>query len=270
MKLCRFELIAQPDRIRSGIVHGGKIYETDGANPVGVHEAADVRPLSPVGRPPSIRFFRNPTRIGERLNADEAEALPYNYGNPAALFGPNQIVPRPDYALDLQYEPYIAAVVATSGRRVPVEHADETILGFTIVNQLVARDLVRRSETARGMDFAVCIGPVLTTPDELDDHVIDQEFGRRYKLSVVNRVNGIERRRSGVEDLPMTFAQALSLVSQGAPLAEGDIVALGPLACWEDDEPSLDTGDELQVAVEVLGTLSTKIGEDFPVQEPSV
>jgi len=269
LKLCRFEILADPERIRSGIVYSGKVYETDGSNPVGVHEAADVRPLAPVGRAPSLRIFRNPLRIGERLTIDDAENLPYHYGNPSSVIGPSQIVPRPEFALDLQFEPYLAAVVATPGRRVPVEHADEMILGFSILTQVVARDLVRRSESARGFDFATVLGPVLTTPEELDDHVSDQEFGRRYKLGLVARVNGVERRRADAEDLPITFAQALSLCSQGAPLVEGDIIALGPLASWTDDDPPLEPGDEIQVAVEVLGTLSTKVGEDAPVEEHS-
>ncbi|MHB8635790.1 MAG: fumarylacetoacetate hydrolase family protein [Fimbriimonadaceae bacterium] len=267
MKLCRFELLSAPERIRSGLVYSGKIYETDGANPVGVHEAADVRPLAPVGRAPSIRFFRNPLRLGERLTMDEAEALPYQYGNPSSVVGPSQIVPRPDFANDLQFEPYLAAVVATPGRLVPVQHADDMLLGFTIVTQVVARDLVRRSESARGFDFATVLGPVLTTPEELDANVVDEEYGRRYKLSVVSRVNGVERRRADAADLPITFAQALSLCSQSAPLVEGDIIALGPIASWTDEDAPLESGDEIQVAVENLGTLSTKVGDDAPVEE---
>lgn len=267
MKLCRFELLADPERIRSGIVYSGKIYETDGSKPVGVHEAADVRPLAPVGRAPSIRFFRTPSRIGDRLTNDDVEALPYYYGNPSSVVGPSQIIPHPEFALDLQYEPYIAAVVATPGRRVPVEHADDMILGFSIVTQIVARDVMRQGPSARAFDFATVLGPVLTTPEELDDHVADAEFGRRYKLSLSARLNGVERRRADVEELPLTFAQALSLCSQAAPLTEGDIVCLGPLATWDDDDSTLESNDEVQVAVEILGTLSTKIGEDAPVQE---
>jgi hypothetical protein len=57
VKLCRFEPLGVPGTVHSGIVHGGKVYETDGTNPVAVHEAGDVRLLSPVGRPPSIRLF---------------------------------------------------------------------------------------------------------------------------------------------------------------------------------------------------------------------
>ena len=198
---------------------------------------------------------------------DDAETLPYHYGNPASIIGPSSIVPRPEFAIDLQFEPYLAAIVATHGRRVPVEYADDMILGFTIVTQVVARDLVRRSESARGFDFATVLGPVLTTPEDLDGNVVDEEFGRRYKLSVVARVNGVERRRADAQDLPITFAQAISLCSQGAPLVEGDIVALGPLASWTDDDAPLEPDDEVQIAVENLGALSTKVGDDAQLEE---
>ena len=198
---------------------------------------------------------------------DDAETLPYHYGNPASIIGPSSLVPRPEFAIDLQFEPYLAAIVATQGRRVPVEYADDMILGFTIVTQVVARDLVRRSESARGFDFATVLGPVLTTPEDLDGNVVDEEFGRRYKLSVVARVNGVERRRANAQDLPITFAQAISLCSQGAPLVEGDIVALGPLASWTDDDAPLEPDDEVQIAVENLGALSTRVGDDAQLEE---
>jgi fumarylacetoacetate (FAA) hydrolase len=201
------------------------------------------------------------------LNIDDAEGLPYHYGNPSSIIGPSQIIPIPEFALDLQFEPYIAAIVATNGRRVPVEYADEMILGFTLMNQFVARDLVRRSESARGFDFATALGPVITTPEELEDSVVDSEFGKRYRFSVVARINGVERRRADVTELPITFAQALSICSQSGPLTEGDVIALGPIASWSDEDPALEANDEIQVAVENLGALSTKIGDDASADE---
>lgn len=262
MKLCRFEPIAEPDSVRTGIVHGGRIYETDGTNPVAVHEASDVRPLSPIGRPPTVRFFRNPTRIGTRLTNDEAELLPYLFGNPSALIGPSQTIEAPSYIQDLQFEPYVAAVVAAPVYRIPVDQADGAILGFTVVNLFVGRGLIQRSESARSYDFAAAIGPVLTTPEELDDFLVDEEFGRRFKLEIIGRVNGIERNRGNLEDLPITFAQAIAVASEAAPLAEGDLIAAGPIGGWSDADSGLEPGDEIQVAVENLGTLSTKVAAD--------
>lgn len=261
MKLCRFELIAEPGKAHSGIVYSGKIYETDGANPIGVYEAPDVRPLPPVGTPPSMRLFRNPNRLGEVLDMEGLEALPYQYGNPSAIVGASQVIVPPEYVLDLQYEPYLVGIVATPGLNFPVEEADDALLGLTIMNLFVARELIRRSESGRAFDFVAAVGPVLTTPDELEGSVIDAEFGRRWSLTVVTRVNGVERRRGQISDLPITLGQAIKHCSEGAPLHPGDLIALGPIAPWTDDEPSLEPGDEIQIAIEHLGTLATKIAQ---------
>jgi 2-keto-4-pentenoate hydratase/2-oxohepta-3-ene-1,7-dioic acid hydratase in catechol pathway len=266
VKLCRFELRSSPGEVRSGIVHGGKIYETDGANPIAVHGAEDIRPLTPIGTPPSIRFFRSnlPTPLS---TLEEESAPPYFYGNPGALIGASQIVPQPDYTARLDYEPYIAVVLASPGKNIAVEEADDFVLGYTIVDMLVARDVERAEQAAgvgpgRSFDIAGAIGPVLTTPDELEDSVVDESKGRRYKLSVVTRLNGVERRRGDLAEQPWTFAQLISIASQAAPLKPGDVIALGPVAHGPSDEQTfLEPDDEIHIAVEKLGTLATKVAQ---------
>jgi 2-keto-4-pentenoate hydratase/2-oxohepta-3-ene-1,7-dioic acid hydratase in catechol pathway len=259
VKLCRFELLAEPGRVRSGIVHGGKVYETDGANPIGVYDASQIRPLPPVGQSLSVRFFRAPEQ--------EAAGGPnFFYGNPAALVGASQIVPYPVYTGDLDFEPYLGAVVAQDAFNVPVETADAYLIGLTIVNVLVARDIERQERQAgsgpgRSHDSAIVIGPVLTTLDDLEDAVVDDSRGRRYHLAAAARVNGVEVRRGDSENLAFTPAEVLSHASESCPLRPGDVLALGPLAVSETGTPSrLDPGDEIQIAVERLGTLSTKLG----------
>jgi fumarylacetoacetate (FAA) hydrolase len=264
VKLCRFELRSDPGEIRSGIVYSGKIYETDGANPIAVHEAEDVRPLTPIGQPPSIRFFRVnlPTPVS---TIEEDFAPPYFYGNPSALVGASQVINQPEFTARLDYEPYVAAVLGSPGANIAVEEADDYVLGYTIVDMLVARDVERVERAAgvgpgRSFDIGGAIGPVLTTPDELADSVVDDTKGNRFKLSVVTRVNGVERRRGDLSELPWTLGQLISLSSQSTPLKAGDVIAMGPIALApEGDETFLDPDDEVQIAVEKLGTLSTKI-----------
>ncbi len=261
VKLCRFELLAEPGLVKTGIVHNGKIYETDGTNPIAVHEAADVRPLPPVGLPPTVRFFR----ISDTELAIEPETQPlYFYGNPGVLIGASQIVSLPDLTGELDYEPYLACVVAQEGLGIAVDQADSYILGYTILNALVMRDVERAEARAgcgpgRSRDYAMALGPVITTPEELDDALVDEEKGRRHKLSAVARVNGVERRRGDVQDLPYSFAELISFASETSPVRAGDIIAIGPLVLSEESFRALENGDEISVAVEKLGTLSTKI-----------
>jgi 2-keto-4-pentenoate hydratase/2-oxohepta-3-ene-1,7-dioic acid hydratase in catechol pathway len=263
VKLCRFELKSTPGDIRSGIVYNGKVYETDGATPVAIHEAEDVRPLAPTGQPPSLRIFRATADIAARTNDAGYEPM-YVYGNPNTLIGASQIVPEPDYSGSLDFEPYVAVVIASDGHRIPIEEADGYILGYTVINFLVARD-VERSEKAMGLgpgksyDLAAAIGPVLTTPDEMEDAIVDESDGRKFKLSVVARINGVERRRGDIEDLPWTLDRMIVAASESCPIREGDILCAGPIVD-AGDGVLLTSGDEVQIAVEKLGTLAVKIG----------
>jgi 2-keto-4-pentenoate hydratase/2-oxohepta-3-ene-1,7-dioic acid hydratase in catechol pathway len=259
VKLCRFELKSAPGEIRSGIVYSGKVYETDGANPVAVHEADHIRPLSPVGLPPTVRVFRC---LPSLIDADETPA--YFYGSSTALTGASPIIPRPEFVGELDFEPYVVAVVAAEGANVSVEDADDLVLGYSLMNVLVARDVERHERRVgagpgRSHDIAIPIGPVLTTPDELEDVVETAEFGRRFKLEAVVRVNGVEKRRGNLVDLPFTFAQAISTASETAHLRTGDLIAIGPIAFGEEPD-NLTVGDEVQLAVEHLGTLAFRIG----------
>lgn len=261
MKLCRFELLSSPGEIKSGIVYSGKVYETDGTQSIAVHEAADVRPLPPVGQPSALRFFR----FSDADIALGAEAMPlYFYGNPGSIVGASQLVPYPEMTAELDYEPYLGVVIASPGYNIPVDQADGYILGLTIINALVMRDIERAEARAgsgpgRSRDLAIALGPVLTTPEELDDALIDEEHGRRFKLSAVSRVNGVERRRGDTEELPYSVAQLISAASETSPLKAGDVIAAGPLVRPEEPFHPLESGDEIQVAVEMLGTLATKI-----------
>jgi 2-keto-4-pentenoate hydratase/2-oxohepta-3-ene-1,7-dioic acid hydratase in catechol pathway len=244
------------------MVYSGKIYETDGANPVAVHEAEAIRPLAPIPHAPSLRFFRTDLQP-ESYSESEPEEPRFFYGNPVSLVGASQLINFPDSTIALGFEAFVAAVLVGDAYQIDIQDADDLILGITLLNVLVARDRERieRRNGAIGSshDVGGAIGPVLTTPDELEDYVTDAAFGKRYALSTVVRVNGVERLRGNLELLPFTFAQAISSASQTCTLKAGDVIALGPVVDPELEPLLLDPGDEVQLAVENLGAISLKL-----------
>lgn len=259
MKLCRFELRESPGVVRSGIVHGAKVYETDGANPIAVHEAEDIRPLPPVGQPSSVRLV-------VPSSEPETDSQPlFAYLNPSSLIGPSKIIPYPAMSGSVDYEAYLCAVMANPGANIPLEYADDMILGYSILLAVVLQDIRRQERSAgigpgRSFDTAMALGPVLTTPDELEDFVAAETDGKRFELNVVTRVAGVEMRRGNTIDLPFSFAQAISAASETVALRAGDIFAMGPIAsAIESPEPMLAPVSDLQVSVEHLGTLSLKL-----------
>ncbi len=244
------------------MVYSGKIYENDGASAIAVHEAEAIRPLSPVPHAPSLRYFRTDLQPDSFGNEGPEEPR-FFYGNPMSLVGASQLINYPDSVMELGIETFVAAVLVADAYQIDVEMADDLILGITLLNTLVSRDRERieRRTGAIGSshDLGGALGPVLTTPDELEDYVINAEFGKRYALSAVTRINGVERERGNLENLPFTFAQAISSASQTCTLKAGDIIALGPLVDATLEPLTLDPGDEVQLAVENLGAISLKL-----------
>lgn len=241
------------------MVYSGKIYETDGANPVAVHEADEVRPLAPIPQPPSLRIFRTDCQVDPLEGLEEDPR--FFYGNPASMVGSGLIIPYPEFAVEIGVVPCLGAILLADAFRIDLNDADDLILGYTIVNFVVAKDVERAERRSgsgfgRSNDIAAAIGPVITTPEELEDELAMTGRGRHYQLTTILRVNGVEVGRGNTDDLPFTFAQAIQAASQSCPLRAGDVFALGPIADLEEDGLTIGPEDQVQIAVEKLGTLS--------------
>ncbi len=246
------------------MVFGGKVYETDGATAIGVYEAEQVRPLAPVAISPSLRIVHNDF---QPLTTYMGEEPHFFYANPASLAGPSQTVLFPNFTTRVSVLPMVAAVVVSPGYRVTPDDAEDMVLGLCMVCLVTAPGIEEAERNSKGgfgrsIDLGGVIGPVLTTPDELDDFVQDAEFGRRYKLDAISRVNGVERDRGNLENLPWTFAETISHAAQSCTVKEGDIVAMGPVVEAEE-VLFLSGGDEYQLTIEQLGTLKFRLAEDL-------
>jgi 2-keto-4-pentenoate hydratase/2-oxohepta-3-ene-1,7-dioic acid hydratase in catechol pathway len=262
MKLLRFELKDDPELIRSGIVQGGRIYETQDGVGVAMHEPSDVRPLMPIAQANSVRFFDTrwqPSGIEGAADPD----LSYYYGNPGALIAPSQVLDYPLRYSDVGVTAAIGAVLLSDAFRIEPHQADGLILGYTLVLSVVSPSQIEADRRANrpigfGTDLASAFGPVITTPEELADFVAKEDYGIGYQLSATVRINGVEVATGDTMDFPFTFAQAIALASQASPVRAGDVFVIGPVV--DTSAIRLDPGDEAQLAVESLGALSLKMG----------
>lgn len=251
MKLCRFDLAESPGTPRSGIVYGGKVYETDGSNPVGVHDWTEARLLAPVGMPSSYRLFPSLAR------RTDPEGFDFRYLNPVSLAGPNMSLGRSEM-MDVAILPCLAVVVAGGGLAIPVFEADGVVLGLTLVNVFYQPSEGGLMDLpAWSFDVGSAIGPALTTPDELDDHVTDESAGRQYEMDVRLFVNGAEVFQTSTASLPATLAELLSYASLTCPLRQGDLVAASLTETPLDVR--VKSGDSIRLVCEPLGTLSSKL-----------
>lgn len=241
MKLCRFELVESPGIVRSGFVAQGKVYETDGQQPVGIYSPADIRLLLPIV-PPSIRLY-----------SGKSEEPTFTYLNPNAALRPNEALELPAFATPAGYEPCVAAVVAVSARSVPVHLADDVLLGFTLMTSVFAG----AGTDARSRDVGVWIGPAITTPEELEDRVTEDERGRHYHLEIGAQRSADQPFKTNLaEEMEFTFAELVAHASESAPLRPGDIIAysLPHIA-----EGTVTATDEIAVLSDLLGTLAVRL-----------
>jgi len=247
MKLCRFDLISEPGVARTGIVYGGKVYETDGANPIGVHEWSDARLLAPVGQPSSVRLYPHPS------------ADCFRYLNPGSIVGPHASV-LSSVGGRLGCLPCLAAVVAGGGSVVPVSEADGLVLGFSVATVFFQVDPAESdliALPAAAFDVGLGIGPALTTPDELDDAVEDEANGRRYAIDLALSVDGQSIWSGNTNSLPQTIAEIFGVASLSTRLRQGDLFIIGVA----ENTPTLDlqSGQQVRLVSERLGTLVTKV-----------
>jgi hypothetical protein len=236
MKLCRFEVVAEPGQPRSGFAFQGKVYETDGQQPIAIHEPADVRLLAPI-LPGSIRFYYD--QSGE-----------YVYLNPASIVGPGEPV-LGMLQVPMVMQPCLVAIAASHARNVAPELGDELLLGLSLGALFYRGD----GSTASMRDAGFALGPAITTPDELEAVVEETEDGRRYKIQIGSGRAGQDAAMADNSSWPWTLAQLITTASNSCALRPGDLFAIaagipvGPI----------EQGDEVQVASEHMGVLRNRI-----------
>jgi 2-keto-4-pentenoate hydratase/2-oxohepta-3-ene-1,7-dioic acid hydratase in catechol pathway len=243
------------------MVYSGKVYETAGAEAIAVYEAEQVRPLSPIPHAPSVRIFRTDLQPGLIAGMDAEEPY-FFYANPSSLHGASQIINFPVGMGDITVQPYLAAVLVSDGFNVSLDDADDIILGYTMLAMVTSRTAEqaerRTGVIGRSNDLGAVIGPVITTPDELEAETVDGDNGRHYGLDAFVKVNGVERAVGNTADIPFTFAQAIRAASETTIVRSGDVFAMGPVAIGESPI-NLDPGDEVQLAIGMLGAVALKL-----------
>ena len=170
-----------------------------------------------------------------------------------ALAAHNQIIRLPKTAEKFDYEVELVIVIGKEAVNVSKDEALSYVFGYTVGNDLSARDLQFRSGQwllGKTCDHFGPIGPYLVTADELDPS----------NLNIQCKVNGEVRQSANTRDMIFDCATLVSYLSQHMTLKPGDIIFSGTpegviLGYPEAKQVWLKSGDEVQVSVENIGTL---------------
>jgi len=178
--------------------------------------------------------------------------------NRFSVVGPDDDVRWPAYANLLDYELELAAVIGTGGVDIPAEKARNHIFGFTIFNDVSARDYQTREMQgmlgpAKGKDFDTgnVLGPCIATADEIDP----------YDLTMIARVNGEEWSRGHSSSMHHSFETCIAHVSQSESIHPGEVFGSGTVGggCGLELKRFLSPGDVVELEIQGIGVLRNRI-----------
>ncbi|MDX6152131.1 fumarylacetoacetate hydrolase family protein [Marinococcus sp. PL1-022] len=155
----------------------------------------------------------------------------------------------------LDYEGEIAVVIGKAGRRISKENAMDHVFGYTLFNDITARDVQRRHQQ-------FFLGKSGDTYGPIGPHVTVGPSGEPSDWKLETYVNGEKRQSGSMSDLIFDIAELIEQLSKGMTLRPGDVIATGtPAGVGSGFNPPryLKDGDAVDVHVEAIGTLSNKV-----------
>lgn len=173
-----------------------------------------------------------------------------------ALSAHNAPIVLPTVSETIDWEAELAVVIGRRAKAVSEAEALNYVFGYTLMNDVTARDLQRKDgqwTRGKGLDTFAPLGPFITTRDEIDDV---------QNLKIEGLYNGAVTQSSNTGKMIFSIAYLISYISQGITLEPGDIIASGTpegVGFFRDPPVLLKAGDVCEVRVEKLGSLRNSI-----------
>lgn len=174
-----------------------------------------------------------------------------------ALNGPyGQIVIDPAISRSIDWEIELGVILGKSGKNIAEEDALSYVFGYTIINDVTARDLQSRHKQffkGKSLDSSCPMGPCIVTADEIPDP---------HKLALRLRVNGEIKQDANTGLMIFSIPQIISVLSAGMTLEAGDVIATGtPSGVGFSRTPPefLQPGDIVEGEIEGIGRISNSV-----------
>jgi 2-keto-4-pentenoate hydratase/2-oxohepta-3-ene-1,7-dioic acid hydratase in catechol pathway len=228
----------------------------------------DARVLAPIPRPAKNVFCVGRNYVehiaegarAQRIALDLPEFPVFFSKPPTAVIGPGDAIPvQPAVSTKIDYEVELAVVIGKRGSNIRASEAFDHIFGYTIVNDVTARDLQRRHGgqflKGKGLDGSCPMGPAIVTKDAIADP---------GQLAIRLWVNDELRQDGNTKDMIFPIAKLIESLSEGLTLEPGDLLATGTPSGvgYAMSEPQfLKNGDVVACEVEGIGRLVNPVTE---------
>lgn len=180
------------------------------------------------------------------------------------VVGPDAVVALPANAKRVDWEVELAAVIGKVAKNVPVERALDHVVGYTVANDLSARDRGPRPAVEptspfshdwvahKSFDGSCPMGPRIVPADDIADP---------QHLKIALSVNGVTKQDSNTAQMIFSLAEQIADLSEKCTLYPGDVVLTGtPAGVGAGRGEFLKPGDRVEARIEGIGTLITTIG----------
>lgn len=175
---------------------------------------------------------------------------------PTAIAADEEDLPiHDDVTKNLDYEGELAIVISKEGRNIPTQLAYDHIFGYTIANDITARDIQTAHKQfflGKSLDGSCPMGPYVVTKDEIPNP---------NQLSIVTKVNDEVRQSSQTDKMIYRVEDIVAEVSRFVTLEPGDVILTGtPAGVGKGMDPPtyLKEGDTVKISIEGIGTLSNR------------
>jgi 2-keto-4-pentenoate hydratase/2-oxohepta-3-ene-1,7-dioic acid hydratase in catechol pathway len=217
----------------------------------------EVKLKAPLRRPPKIVCVGLNYRAHATEQKLEPPPAPMLFAKaPNIVIGPEDAIEIPlGLSEQIDYECELAVVIGTPGFRIPRTEAKKHIFGYTIMNDVTARDLQRGDKQwfrGKSCNTFAPMGPMVVTPDEID----------AANAPVLLKVNGEVRQKSNTNDLIFDVPFLIEYISAAFPLEAGDVISTGTpsgVGMFMTPPRWLRKGDRVEATIEGIGTLANPV-----------
>jgi 2-keto-4-pentenoate hydratase/2-oxohepta-3-ene-1,7-dioic acid hydratase in catechol pathway len=235
------------------------------ANIGAVHDLVNVHLASPIPRPRKNIMCLGRNYHEHAIESYHARGQERPQGDAPVIFTKatttvnapyGNLVIDPAVSEQIDWEAELAVIIGQTGKNIPEEEALSYVFGYTVLNDVTARDIQSRFKQffkGKSLDGYCPMGPWIVTADEIPDP---------QQLSIRLRVNGVLKQEASTADMIYPVKTIIAILSQGMTLEPGDIIATGtPSGVGFARTPPeyLKAGDVVETEIEGIGLIRNEV-----------
>jgi 2-keto-4-pentenoate hydratase/2-oxohepta-3-ene-1,7-dioic acid hydratase in catechol pathway len=245
-------------------------WEQEAPKGEGIYAIEEIQWLAPIPRPRKNVFCVGKNYADHAIELGSKDDIPTHLmlfsKVPTTVIGHEEIVLHHQHVTkELDYEGELAVIIGKKCKNIKEEEAMDYVFGYTIINDVTARDLQERHKQfllGKSLDTSCPMGPVIVHKSAVKNP---------GALDIVTKVNGEVRQKGNTEQFIFPIETIIATIAKGTTLEPGDIIATGtPAGVGKGFNPPkyLQPGDVIEITIDGIGTLRNQIEQNELKKSP--